>query len=154
VATAECVLFGHDVELAGWRSRSRTRCECQRFPGSHCRRLPEGNWGLGALADDVALIVAEFSSSAWTHGDLPITVRLWLQDGSSPLRSVILRAPPLALFCGNASVPAERVRRGLAGWSLASAPLGDTSPGPRRADRRCQNRLIRPTSLLIGMILM
>lgn len=47
VATTECVLFGHDVELAGWRSGSRT-----------------GNWGLGALADDVALIVAEFSSSA------------------------------------------------------------------------------------------
>jgi hypothetical protein len=63
VATTECVLFGHDVELAGWRSRSRTRCECQRFPGSRCRCLPEGNWGLGALADDVALIVAEFSSS-------------------------------------------------------------------------------------------
>jgi hypothetical protein len=65
----------------GWRSRSRTRRECQRFPGSHCRCLPEGDWGLGALADDVALIVAEFSSSAWTRGDLRITVRLWLQDG-------------------------------------------------------------------------
>jgi hypothetical protein len=45
---------------------------------------PEGNWGLGALADDVALIVAEFSSSAWTHGDLPITVRLWLRCRHRP----------------------------------------------------------------------
>jgi anti-sigma regulatory factor (Ser/Thr protein kinase) len=38
------------------------------------------NWGLGALADDVALIVAEFSSNAWTHGDLPIAVTLRLQE--------------------------------------------------------------------------
>jgi hypothetical protein len=95
-----CVLFGHDVELAGWRPRSRTRCECQRFPGSYCRCLPEGNWGLGALADDVALIVAEFSSSAWTHGDLPITVGLWLQNGVVTIE-VSHAGPGLTLFSGS-----------------------------------------------------
>lgn len=35
-----------------------------------------------------------------------------------------VRAPLLALFCGNASVPAGRARQALAGWSLASALLG------------------------------
>jgi hypothetical protein len=39
------------------------------------------NWGLGALADDVALLVAEFSSNAWTHGSLPVVVTLLLEEG-------------------------------------------------------------------------
>jgi hypothetical protein len=39
------------------------------------------NWGLGALADDVALIVAEFGGDAWTNGHPPIVVTLRLDDG-------------------------------------------------------------------------
>ena len=38
------------------------------------------HWGLGSLADDVGLIVAEFSSSAWTHGSPPVEVTLLLQE--------------------------------------------------------------------------
>ena len=38
------------------------------------------NWGLGGLAGDIGLIVAEFSSNAWTHGSPPVTVTLLLQD--------------------------------------------------------------------------
>ena len=30
------------------------------------------HWGLGGLTDDVGLIVAEFSSNAWTHGSPPV----------------------------------------------------------------------------------
>jgi anti-sigma regulatory factor (Ser/Thr protein kinase) len=63
-------------------------------------RATARNWGLGALADDVALIVAEFSSSAWTHGDLPITVRLWLQDGVVTIE-VSDAGPGLTLFSGS-----------------------------------------------------
>jgi hypothetical protein len=33
-------------------------------------------WGLGGLAGDVGLIVAEFSSNAWTHGSPPVEVTL------------------------------------------------------------------------------
>ena len=63
-------------------------------------RATARNWGLGALANDVALIVAEFSSSAWTHGDLPITVRLWLQDGVVTIE-VSDAGPGLTLFSGS-----------------------------------------------------
>ncbi len=38
------------------------------------------NWGLGSLSDDVGLIVAEFSSNAWTHGSPPVEVTLLLQE--------------------------------------------------------------------------
>ena len=37
-------------------------------------------WGLGNLADDVSLIVAEFTSSAWKHGSPPVVVTLLLQE--------------------------------------------------------------------------
>ena len=37
-------------------------------------------WGLGGLADDVGLIVAEFSSNAWTHGSPPVVITLLLQE--------------------------------------------------------------------------
>jgi anti-sigma regulatory factor (Ser/Thr protein kinase) len=57
------------------------------------------NWGLGVLAADVALIVAEFSSNAWTHGSLPITVTLRLQDGVLTIE-VSDAGPGLALFTG------------------------------------------------------
>jgi hypothetical protein len=43
-------------------------------------RATMDNWGLGGLADDVGLIVAEFSSNAWTHGSPPVEVTLLLQD--------------------------------------------------------------------------
>jgi anti-sigma regulatory factor (Ser/Thr protein kinase) len=57
------------------------------------------NWGLGALAADVALIVAEFSSNAWRHGSPPITVTLLLQDGVLTIE-VCHAGPGLALFAG------------------------------------------------------
>jgi anti-sigma regulatory factor (Ser/Thr protein kinase) len=44
--------------------------------------------------------VAEFSSSAWTYGDLPITVRLWLQDGVVTIE-VSDAGPGLTLFSGS-----------------------------------------------------
>ena len=62
-------------------------------------RATAQNWGLGALADDVALIVAEFSSNAWTYGDLPITVMLRLQEGVLTIE-VSDTGPGLALFTG------------------------------------------------------
>jgi anti-sigma regulatory factor (Ser/Thr protein kinase) len=39
------------------------------------------NWALGSLADDAGLIVAEFTSNAWTHGSPPVLVTLLLQEG-------------------------------------------------------------------------
>jgi anti-sigma regulatory factor (Ser/Thr protein kinase) len=57
------------------------------------------NWGLGALADDVALIVAEFSSNAWTHGSPPIVVTLRLQENVLIIE-VSDAGPGLALFTG------------------------------------------------------
>lgn len=57
------------------------------------------NWGLGALADDVALIVAEFSSNAWTHGSPPIAVTLRLQESVLTIE-VSDAGPGLALFTG------------------------------------------------------
>jgi anti-sigma regulatory factor (Ser/Thr protein kinase) len=57
------------------------------------------NWGLGVLAADVALIVAEFSSNAWTHGSLPITVTLRLRDDVLTIE-VSDAGPGLALFTG------------------------------------------------------
>lgn len=40
------------------------------------------NWGLGALADDIALIVAELSANAWTRGQPPVVVMLRLEESS------------------------------------------------------------------------
>ena len=57
------------------------------------------HWGLGALADDVGLIVAEFSSNAWTHGSPPIVVTLQLQE-SVLIIEVRDGGPGLALFTG------------------------------------------------------
>ena len=62
-------------------------------------RAAAQNWGLGVLADDVALIVAEFSSNAWTHGSLPIAVTLRLQEGVLTIE-VSDAGPGLALFTG------------------------------------------------------
>lgn len=57
------------------------------------------NWGLRVLAADVALIVAEFSSNAWTHGNLPITVMLRLQEGVVTIE-VRDAGPGLSMFAG------------------------------------------------------
>jgi anti-sigma regulatory factor (Ser/Thr protein kinase) len=57
------------------------------------------NWGLGVLAADVGLIVAEFSSNAWTHGSLPITVSLRLQERVLTIE-VSDAGSGLALFTG------------------------------------------------------
>lgn len=43
-------------------------------------RATMDQWGLGGLAGDVSLIVAELSSNAWTHGSPPVEVTLLLQD--------------------------------------------------------------------------
>lgn len=57
------------------------------------------NWGLGVLAADVALIVAEFTSNAWTHGSVPITVTIRLQDDVLTIE-VSDAGPGLTLFAG------------------------------------------------------
>lgn len=40
------------------------------------------SWGLGALADDIALIVAELSANAWVHGRPPVVIMLRLEENS------------------------------------------------------------------------
>ena len=58
-------------------------------------------WGLGGLADDVGLIVAEFSSNAWTHGSPPVVITLLLQESDLTIEvsdagaaGGVRRAPP------------------------------------------------------------
>ena len=69
------------------------------------------HWGLGSLADDVALIVAEFSSSAWTHGSPPVEVTLLLQESVLTIE-VSDAGAGLAVFAG--SRPLGTSGRGLA----------------------------------------
>ena len=45
-------------------------------------RATMDHWGLGDLADDVGLIVAEFSSNAWTHGSPPVRSRCCCRTAS------------------------------------------------------------------------
>src|SRR5271165_635139 len=56
-------------------------------------------WGLGGLADDVGLIVAEFSSNAWTHGSPPVVVTLLLQESDLTIE-VSDGGAGLAVFAG------------------------------------------------------
>ena len=65
------------VELHGNRPLPRPPPSRVPRPGRG-RRWTTG--GLGDLADDVGLIVAEFCSNAWTHGSPPVVVTLLLQD--------------------------------------------------------------------------
>ena len=69
------------------------------------------HWGLGGLADDVALIVAEFSSNAWTHGSPPVEVTLLLQESVLTIE-VTDAGAGLAMFAG--SRPLGASGRGLA----------------------------------------
>lgn len=55
--------------------------------------------GLGGLADDVGLIVAEFSSNAWTHGSPPVVVTLLLQENILTIE-VSDAGAGLAVFAG------------------------------------------------------
>lgn len=70
------------------------------------------NWGLGGLAGDVALIVAEFSSNAWTHGSPPVEVTLLLQDSvltievSDAGAGLAVFAGPRPLGAGGRGLPA------------------------------------------------
>ncbi len=70
------------------------------------------NWGLGGLADDVGLIVAEFSSNAWTHGSPPVEVTLLLQDSvltvevSDAGAGLAVFAGPRPLGAGGRGLPA------------------------------------------------
>ena len=57
------------------------------------------HWGLGGLAGDVALIVAEFSSNAWTHGSPPVEVTLLLQESVLTIE-VSDAGAGLAVFAG------------------------------------------------------
>jgi anti-sigma regulatory factor (Ser/Thr protein kinase) len=54
-------------------------------------------WGLGALAEDIALIVAEFSANAWVHGRPPVVIMLRLEE-SSVLVSVSDAGPGTPVF--------------------------------------------------------
>ena len=71
------------------------------------------HWGLGNLADDVSLIVAEFTSSAWTHGSPPVEVTLLLQDSVLTIE-VSDTGAGLAVFTGSRPL-------GAAGHGLAAA---------------------------------
>jgi Histidine kinase-like ATPase domain len=62
-------------------------------------RATMDHWGLGGLAGDVGLIVAELSSSAWTHGSPPVEVTLLLQDSVLTVE-VSDAGAGLALFAG------------------------------------------------------
>jgi hypothetical protein len=70
------------------------------------------NWALGSLADDVGLIVAEFSSNAWTHGSPPVVVTLLLPEGVPPSEvsdagaGLAVFAGPRPLGAGGCSLPA------------------------------------------------
>jgi hypothetical protein len=57
------------------------------------------HWGLGGLAGDVGLIVAELSSNAWTHGSPPVMVTLLLQDSALTVE-VSDAGAGLAMFAG------------------------------------------------------
>ena len=56
-------------------------------------------WGLGGLAGDVGLIVAELSSNAWTHGSPPVEATLLLQE-SDLIIEVRDAGAGLAVFAG------------------------------------------------------
>ena len=75
-------------------------------------RATMDHWGLGVLAGDVGLIVAEFSSNAWTHGSPPVEVTLLLQDSvltvevSDTGAGLALFAGPRPLGAGGRGLPA------------------------------------------------
>jgi hypothetical protein len=66
------------------------------------RQGPADRSGLRSWLNRVSLlpVATTFSSSAWTHGDLTITVRLWLQDGVVTIE-VSDAGPGLTLFSGS-----------------------------------------------------
>jgi hypothetical protein len=70
-------------------------------------------WGLGGLADDVGLIVAEFSSNAWTHGSPPVEVTLLLRENVLTIE-VSDAGAGLAVFAGSRPL-------GASGRDLAAA---------------------------------
>jgi anti-sigma regulatory factor (Ser/Thr protein kinase) len=55
------------------------------------------NWGMGVLADDVALIVGELAANAWEYRQPPIAVMLRLED-SSILVEVSDAEPSIIVF--------------------------------------------------------
>ena len=69
-------------------------------------------WGLGGLANDVGLIVAEFSSNAWTHGSPPVVVTLLLQESVLTIEvrdagaGLTVFAGPRPLGAGGRGLPA------------------------------------------------
>jgi hypothetical protein len=75
-------------------------------------RATMDHWGLGGLASDVALIVAEFSCNAWMHGSPPVTVTLLLQDSvltvevSDAGAGLAVFAGPRPLGAGGRGLPA------------------------------------------------
>jgi len=62
-------------------------------------RTTMDHWGLGGLAGDAGLIVAEFSSNAWTHGSPPVEVTLLLHDSALTVE-VSDTGAGLAVFAG------------------------------------------------------
>ena len=109
------------------------------------------NWGLGGLAGDVSLIVAEFSSNAWTHGSPPVEVTLLLQERRPDCRGQrrrgrpggVRRAPPARR--GRPRPPRRRRRRpagrnrprglGYKSVGTAALPVG-TRPDRARGHSR------------------
>jgi hypothetical protein len=79
------------------------------------------HWGLGGLAGDVGLIVAEFSSNAWTHGSPPVEVTLLLQQSVLTIE-VTDAGAGLAVFAGPR--PLGPSGRGLAAAADIAQQIG------------------------------
>ncbi len=79
------------------------------------------HWGLRGLADDVGLIVAEFSSNAWTHGSPPVEVTLLLQESVLTIE-VSDAGAGLAVFAGPRPLGAGG--RGLAAAADIAQQIG------------------------------
>jgi len=80
-------------------------------------RTTMDHWGLGGLAGDAGLIVAEFSSNAWTHGSPPVEVTLLLHDSALTVE-VSDTGAGLAVFAGPRPL-------GTGGRGLPAADIAD-----------------------------
>lgn len=111
------------------------------------------HWGLGGLADDAGLIVAEFSSNPWTHASPPVEVTPLLQERvltievSDAGAGLAVFAGPRALGAGGHGLPVrcrrrpadrnQRRRLGTRVWARLHFQWvpAETEPGPRPPER-------------------
>jgi hypothetical protein len=94
-------------------------------------------WGLGGLAGYVGLIVAEFSSNAWTQGSPPVVVTLQASHHVSQLRGACHLAADRHRRPGRHVILGDRPPCGSAGSSPQLPYLGlitAAGGGDRRGD--------------------